>query len=154
MLAVVLAVAASGAESFAPARLPVPNAAMRIRMNEAPAQPAPEPKPDVALKLGKTAEGENTLVVQLPGGTGLQEGFQDLADLMADMGFSAKGKRKDMPDAFASMALPLLALGVSLLGAAGVAWRRASTPQSPPAAQVELTPAAFLVEEAPPQTSS
>jgi len=153
MLAVVLAVAASGAESFAPARLPgSPNAAMRIRMNEAPAQPAPEPKPDVALKLGKTTEGENTLVVQLPGGTG-QEGFQDLADLMADMGFSAKGKRKDMPDAFASMALPLLALGVSLLGAAGVAWRRPTTPRSP--AEMELTPAAFLVEEAPAvQTSS
>jgi len=157
MLAVVLVVAARGAESFAPALAPaVPNAALQIRMNGAGAAlPAPEPQTPKALlkrageaaeqallKLGKATEGESTLVVELPQQPTAedQSGFDDLAELMK---------------VFSSAALPaaVLAAGSLVAGAATVAWRRATAPISP--AEVELAPAVFLVaEEAPPATSS
>lgn len=158
MLAVVLVVAARGAESFAPALAPaVPNAALQIRMNGAGAAlPAPEPQTPKALlkrageaaeqallKLGKATEGESTLVVELPQQSQSgedQSGFDDLAELMK---------------VFSSVALPaaVLAAGSLVAGAATVAWRRATAPISP--AEVELAPAVFLVaEEAPPATSS
>lgn len=150
MLAAVLAVAAHGGASYAPAvHVPaVPGAAHAPRIRPwmaEPAQPAPEaaqPAPQASLKLGKETEGEHTLVVELPvfgpqGESASQEpGWQDFQDLIQALAFS--------------MALPLLGVG-SLLGAASVAWRRA-TPRSP--AEVELAPAVFLVAEEAPPTSS